>query len=444
MAKFIVLVVMIFLAVMGVLAYFNSGTVELTVWKDVTHPIPVVALILVSTAIGIFTMFIIYAIRDARRYFDHWQVQRVQKKESKIHEMYSKGLEAFFASRYEEARELFNHVTESEPLHVNALLRLGDVAYVEKDFVSSKDFYFKSLEVKPRSIEVMLSLVKVAETQQKWQEALKYLDSILDIDDENEKILKMKRDIFERDKNWDELIEVQNKILKNKLAPEEEEEENKRLTGYKYELARNDIETGALEKAIKSLKAIMKSDESFTSVYLTLADAYMKDGNTKEAAGFLLKGYEVTQSQVILARLEDHYISQGEPGTIIDIYQKSVQKNPKDVKLRVFLAKLYYRLEMIDHVLETINAIDPAALDFPGLHLLLGGVYERRSETDKALEEYKKALKFDKPHLVPYCCSACNYTSMKWSGRCPECYSWNSFILDINEACEILKRQSSS
>lgn len=444
MAKFIALVVMMFLAVMGVLAYFNSGTVELTVWKDVTHSIPVVALILVSTAVGILTMFVVYSIRDARRYFDYWQVQRVQKKESKIHELYSKGLEAFFASRYEEAKELFSRVIEGEPLHANALLRLGDIDCIEKNFISAKDFYLKALEVKPRSIEIMLSLAKVAQIQQKWQEALKYLDSILEIDDENKKILGMKRDIFEKNQNWDELIEVQSKILKCKPASDEEEEENKRLTGYKYELARTDMESGALEKAIKSLKAILKNDENFISVYLILADAYMKDGNAREAADLLMKGYETTQSQVILARLEDHYISQGEPGTIIDIYQKSIQKNPNDVKLRVFLAKLYYRLEMIDHVLETINAIDPASLDFPGLHLLLGGVYERRSETDKALEEYKMALKFDKPHAVPYCCSECSYTSMKWSGRCPECHRWNSFILGINEACEILKRQSSS
>ena len=444
MAKFIVLIVMIFLAVMVVLANFNSGSVELTVWKNVTHEISIVALILASTGIGILMIFIIYAVRDARRYFDSWQLQRQHKKESKIQESYSKGLEALFASKYEEAKDLFTHVTESEPVHSNALLRLGDISYVERDYPWAKGFYLKAMEVKARSVEVLLSLVKVAEVQQNWQEALKYLDSILEIDEENKKILHKKREIYEINKNWEELIEVQNKLLKSKLAPEEEEEENKRLTGYKYELSLNYIETGSTDKAIKSLKAIMKSDDSFLPAYIALADAYIKEGNTSEAADLLLKGYETTQSLVILTRLEDHYISEGEPGTIIDLYQKAVQKNPNDVKLRFFLAKLYYRLEMIDHVLETVNAIDPAALDFPGLHLLLAGVYERRSENEKALDEYKNALKINKPLVVPYCCSECSYSSMDWSGRCPECDSWNSFILDINEACEILKRQSSS
>ena len=444
MAKIIVLIVILFLAVMGVLAYFNSGTVDLTVWKDVTHSVPVVALILASTAVGIFTMFIIYAIRDARRYYDIWQVQRQHKKEAKVQDSYSKGLEAYYASRYKEARELFTGVAASVPNHVNAMLRMGDIAYAEKDFAGAKDYYLRAIEVKPRSIEVLLSLVKTADVQQKWQDSLKHLNTILEIDDENIKILHKKRSILEQRKNWEELVELQGKILKIKLSPEDEASENARLTGYKYELGRSYVESGDTDKAIKSLKAIIKHDENFTAAYLALADVYKKDGNAKEADGLLLKGYEVTQSLVILAVLEDNYISEGEPGTIIDIYQKTLQKDPKNAKLRFLLAKLYYRLEMIDHVMDTIDAVDPVTLDFPDVHLLLGSVYERRSENEKALEEFKKALNADQPLVVPYCCSKCNFTSMNWSGCCPECYSWNSLILDIDEACDLRTRQSSS
>ncbi len=438
------LVIIIFLAVLGVLAYFNQGTVDLTIWKDITHSIPVIALILGATGVSIIFMLIIYSIRDARRYFDHWQIQRQQKKELKIQETYAKGLEAFYASRHKEAAEHFRQVTESNPTHVNALLRLGDTSYIEGEHEEAKAFYLKAKEVKPRSIEVLLSLANVAESEHKWPEALKCLDSILEIDDENSRILVRKREIYETNRNWNELIEIQTKILKGKLSPEEEEAENKRLTGYKYELACQGIENGDSDKAIKSLKAIMKSDENFTSAYLALADAYMKGGNTSDAKNILLKGYETTESMVILARLEDFYIEQGEPGSIIDIYQKSLQKDPKNVKLRFFLAKLYYRLEMIDHVSETVNAIDPSVLYIPGMHALLGSVYERRSEKEKAIDEYKKALKMDKPIVVPYICSECDFEPTEWSGRCPECDNWNSFILDINEARETQKRQSSS
>jgi tetratricopeptide (TPR) repeat protein len=150
----------------------------------------------------------------------------------------------------------------------------------------------------------------------------------------------------------------------------------------------------------------------------------------------LIKGYDTTSSIVLLVRLEDHFIAVGEPGTIINLYQKAIQKDQRDPKLQFFLAKLYYRLEMIDYAFETVNAIDTTAFDYPDLHILLGNIYERRTEYDKAAEEFKKALKVEKPLSVSFCCSNCNYTSKDWIGRCPECKSWNTLTLDLNGICK--------
>ena len=80
MGKLTVFFIILFLVVVGMLAFFNKGAVDLTVWKDITYPVPVIALILISTASGILAMAIIVAIRDARRYIDSWQVQREQNK----------------------------------------------------------------------------------------------------------------------------------------------------------------------------------------------------------------------------------------------------------------------------------------------------------------------------------------------------------------------------
>ena len=99
---------------------------------------------------------------------------------------------------------------------------------------------------------------------------------------------------------------------------------------------------------------------------------------------------------------------------------------------------------MIDHALDTINAMDTTSFDSPDLHTLLGSIYERRSEHEKAIAEFKKALRTDKPIVVPFCCSGCSYMSKELSDRCPDCREWNTFILYINEVCKIQKRQSSS
>jgi len=444
MAKFSVFLIILFLLVVGILAFFNKDTVNLTVWQDVTYEVPVIGLILISTAAGIFAMFIIFSIRDARRFFSNWQFSRQQKKDMKIQESYARGLDAFFACRYEEARDLFNRVIDEDPSHENALLRLGDIAFAGEDYMKAKEFYIKAKEIKPRSVEVLLSLEKIFEAQQKWHDALKYLDAVLDIDEENPEILYKKRNIYERDRKWEDVLEVQHKILKCDLSPEEEQEEQKKLPGYKYELGCRYLETNNTEKAVKLLKSVIKTDKDFMSAYIALAEGYLKEGNTDEAQEILMKGFEATSSLILLVRLEDFFITMGEPGTIIELYQKAIQKEPRDVRLQFFLAKLYYRLEMIDYAYEAINALDMSAYDFPDFHILFGNIYQRRSQYEKAADEFRKALRADKPLLVPFCCSSCGFTSKDWSGRCPSCKSWNTFVLNTHEICKTKKRQSSS
>ncbi|MEK7308435.1 MAG: tetratricopeptide repeat protein, partial [Nitrospirota bacterium] len=205
----------------------------------------------------------------------------------------------------------------------------------------------------------------------------------------------------------------------------------------RYELGRYNLEKGDTDKAKKILRVIIKMDKDFVAAYLALAEAYLKDGDVEEAENLLIKGYEVTSALVFLARLEDFFIAVGEPGRIIDLYQKTILKNPKDQKLQFFLAKLYYRLEMIDYAFETIMGIDTTTTDYLDLHILLGNIYERRSQYDKAGVEFKKALKAEMPLLIPFCCSDCNYTSNEWTGRCPTCQHWNTLKLDLSGTCKI-------
>ncbi len=436
--------VILFLVLLSLLAFFNKGMVDVTVWQDITYTIPVIALIIVSAFMGILTTGIISFIRGTKRYVESWQVERQHRTEAKLQETYAKGLDAFYASRSGEASELFDRVLESDPRQVSALLRQGDIAVQNRDYLKAKNFYYRAKDVKPRGIEVLLSIAGLYEIQEKWQDALKALDDILEIDSDNIKVLHKKRSIYESTRHLEEAIDVQNKIVKGKLTPEEGKEENTILNGYKYEHGKEQIETDAPEKGIKALKTLIKHDKNFIAAYIALAEGYLKEGKNKDAESILKKGFEETSAMVFLVKMEDYFINKGEPGTIIDFYQKAIQKDAKDIRLQFFLAKLYYRLEMIDYASDTINAMDTTSFDHPGLHILLGNIHERRSQFEEAKDEFKKALRAGSPLVVPFCCSHCSFSTKDWAGRCPECGSWNTFILNIHDVCKIEKRQSST
>jgi len=438
MIKFAVFVLIVFIAALGYLAVLNNEPVTLKLSEQYHYEVPKIALILISSAFGGIAILILIAIRDTRRYIENWQNRKQQKKELKIQESYSKGLDAFFAGRFEESIEFFNHILEEDPENINALLRLGDIAFAQKDLKTAKDLYMKAKEIRPQNVEVQFSLEKVFESEQKWQEAIRYLDNILEDDSGNPKALYRKRDIFEQNRNWVSLLETQYKILKSDISDEDKQKEYKNLLGYKYELGRYYLERGEIDKSKKLLRNIIKVDKNFIAAYLALAESYLRENDIGEAEKLLLKGYEETSSIVFLIRLEDFFIDIGEPGRIIDIYRKEVRKNPKEPKLQFLLAKLYYRLEMIDYAFETALNIDTTALDYPDVHILLGNIYERRFQYDKAAEAFKKALtRAERPLLIsPFCCSSCNFSSKEWLGRCPGCKQWNTLTLDLDGACK--------
>ena len=437
MTKLAILLFIIFITALGYLSILNKEPVTLSLGEKHIYEIPKIALILISSALGALAMLVIVAIRDLKHYIENWQNLRQQKKDLKIQESYAKALDAFIALRYEEASEIFNHILEEEPDHLNTLLRLGDIAFRTGDFTKAKEFYTKAKDIRPRSIEVLFLLEKVFEAEKKWHEALRYLDNILEMDEENPMALYRKRDIYEVNKNWESLLDVQYKILKSDISPKEKQTEHKNLLGYKYELGCYYLEKGDTDKAKKVLRAIIKLDKNYTSAYLALAESYLRKGEVEEAEDLLVKGYETTSALVFLMRLEDLLIDIGEPGKIIDLYQQAIQKNPRDPRLQFFLAKLYYRLEMIDYAFERItSAIDSTAADYPDMHTLLGNIYEKHMQHDMAAQEFKKALKVEKPLLVPFCCSECNYITKDWLGRCPECKSWNTLALDFDGTCK--------
>jgi len=433
MTKLAVFLFIIFVMALGYLAILNEGTVTLKLGEKHIYEIPKIAFILLSSAFGALAMLVIITVRDAKRYIENLQNIRHQKKDLQIQESYGKGLDAFIAHRYVEAEEIFNRVIEEEPAHLNSLLRLGDIAFKKGEIVNAKDFYTRAKEVRPQSIEVLFSLEKVFESEQRWQEALRYLDNILEMDEGNPMALYKKREIHEINRNWEALLDTQYKVLKSAILQRGKQEEHKNLIGYKYELGCYYLERGDIEKAKKVLRTIIKLDKNFISAYLALAESYLREDNIEEAQELLIKGYETTSAPVFLMRVEDIIIGMGEPSRIIEIYQKAIQNNPQDSRLHFFLAKLFYRLEMIDDAMERINiALDTTGVDYPALHILLGNIYEKRMKYNESAKEFKRALKVEKPMLIPFCCSKCGYPTKEWLGRCPECKSWNTFTIDLD------------
>ncbi len=434
--RFIVTVLLIALViVVMMLREFNPGMITVNILPSKSYEISKSTFFLLTLAIGAGIIFFLYLLRDVKRFLRGLRVQREQKKRLKIQELYTKGLNSLLAKRNAEAITFFQKVLAIDQNHVNTLLRMGISQLREKNPQEAVLLHQKALNLDPDNQEVMFSLAADYEEAKRFEDALAMYTKILSKDSSNLTALIKMRDLYQRLNQWDELSETQRKLLAGPLMPSEQEVEHRRLVGFRYEMGRSLLEAGDLERARKIFRGVIKLDKDFIPAFLGLGEVYLEEGKVIDAAELWEKAYKMTSSTLLLLRLEDLYLKQGEPGKAIEIYTKAVHWKPQDNSLKFFLGKLYYRLEMIDEAFEILSTVDWGDKDFPDVHKLLGNIYLRRGSLGLAASEFKKALGFKKQIIIPYVCSNCELRTTDWSGRCPNCGKWNTFGINLEKTC---------
>jgi lipopolysaccharide biosynthesis regulator YciM len=433
MSKLAIFIFVLFIAALAVFAIFNQEVTTVKIPFGKTYETPTIALVLLSGAVGALVMLLVFVVRDTKKFLDSWQYQKKHKKEAKVQELYSKAVNYLHAHHNQnEAKELLGEVLTEEPEYLNALLRLGDIAISEEDFQKAREYYQKAWDLNPQSLEALFALERLMERTGRWPDTLRYIEEILEIDEGNLSALYKKRDILERLDRWDDLIFVQKAIFKNEHTEKDRNRERQNLVGYKYEYGRYSLENGELEKAKKAFRTVLRLEKDFIPATLGLTEVLLREGETEEAINLLEKGYEQTSSMIILSRLEDLLINVGEPARLIRIYKNNLSKNPQDPLMKFFLGKLYYRLEMIDDAFETLTSIDTGGTAYPDLYQLMGNLYMKRNQIDRAVYEFKRALDVYKPVFsLSYRCKDCGYMSSEWSGRCTNCKKWSTYQFNL-------------
>ena len=82
---------------------------------------------------------------------------------------------------------------------------------------------------------------------------------------------------------------------------------------------------------------------------------------------------------------------------------------------------------------ETLRSVE-AVESYPALYSLLGELYMRREQYEKAALSFRKAIDTKIPKLQ-YCCDNCGSPAPEWAGRCPGCGSWSTLNFDIYGRC---------
>lgn len=426
------LLTIFFIAVASFLyAYFdelNPGSVSLRISPQTTFEISTVSLVLISMAAGALLVTLLVGARETKHLILNWRNARLRRREEKVDTLFREGTHAFLSKRTAEAIGLFQKALALDPNHTDSLLWLGNLYRAEANYAEAIRLHRKALVTEERSIEILLALAKDLEGAKRFEEALQTLQDILKLDQANLTALMYERDLDIRLEKWNDALEVQHRLLKANLPPQDQHTEASTLVGIMYEVGRQLLERGHPEKSRRYFRGAIKRDKNFLPAYLALGEILVREGKSKNAAEILEKVYAKTGNIITLHRLEELYLDMGEPGEIIRVYQEAIQRDPQNPVLKFYLGKLYYRLEMVDEAFDLLSVLEGPHDQMSDFHKIMANLYLRKQQMELAVEELKKALTFRKRVVVPYVCTQCQEESREWTGRCRRCGRWNTYV----------------
>jgi len=201
------------------------------------------------------------------------------------------------------------------------------------------------------------------------------------------------------------------------------------FTALRYEKALVRLAQGKADDAERRLRDVVKDDPSFCAAYVVLS-GHLLGRSVEEATEVLLQGFRATRNPVFLIKLEDLFVETERPQAMIRIYSHLQREFPSDYDVNLFTGKFFLRLEMIDEALEQLLKAETLDPDRESVNILLAEAFRRRGRYEAASQHYQRAFGYKRRYLIPFRCSACGASTIKWTARCPSCGAWNAYAID--------------
>ena len=433
--RLLLIIILIVISLFCWLSLLNPVDVEFHFFGEVI-PTDLPTLMISSFVLGAMLVFISTLTRDAKRAIEGYQKSRQKKKGESLKEDLNRGMDDFLRGNLAKAKAHFVEVLKRDPSQIDLYFRLSEITLKEGNEEEALHWLERARLIDMRNVDILLREAELFQRMKRFDEAIRTLNRAIGMDDTNLKALKSLREIYLDSRRWEEAIRAQKSILKFIKGKQAEEEETLFYLGLKYERARDLLNQGGeenLEGALKEAKEILRERKTFQPGFVLLGDIYLRMGRWASAGKVWGKSFTRFKSVIFILRLEELYLSRGDPSTLLRIYQRALAKNPEDWVIGFFYAKLCLRLEMLDEALEEIDEISLRQKDFPALHRLLAEIYLHKKDFGRAAQEFEKTFELSRTSYLPFRCTTCERESREWIAYCPQCRQWSTYTIKEDE-----------
>jgi lipopolysaccharide assembly protein B len=421
--RFGVLLALAFGAAVAYLASLNTGRVRVAVAADWAWDVPLAALVVGAFLAGAALALLLGLVRDLGRSYREHQRARASRRAESLADVYHRGVDAQLSGRAEAAAQIYEELLKRDPDHAQAHARLGELALARGDAKGALVHHLDALRGEEQP-ELVLAAAEDFRRTGRPDEAAALLERLLARDHDHPAALQALRELSMAGGQWQRALGAQERIVA--LGSGDRRQEQATLAGIHYELGRALLAEGQSQAALSRFREALRFQSDFLPAVVTLGDAQVAAGDSREAVRVWERAVETQPELPLLARLEQTYRIEGRPTRMIALYQAACTRAPDSVPLAFALGRVYFELAMLDEAADQFQKVEVREPNLPGLHAVLGAIFERRGQTAEAFDEYRRALTLAGAFDWPYRCAACGAEHGRWTDRCPSCRGWNT------------------
>lgn len=428
--KILLIIIIVILSSFFYLHTKNPGEVTYIVSSAHVYVLPATMLVFAGFFAGVIVAVLNSLLVDARRAWRDMQTRKEKKLLAEADENYRKGADLLVKGDTTGARELIEKALKAKPAETGYIISLAETYIRENRPSEAVKILEGGYAANSSSIGILSALARCASDSGDMMRATKALEEVVRLDPRNLYALRRLRDYRIKESLWSDAADLQKKVVESEKDEAARKKEKRLLTGLLFESASRSFNDGKLQDALLRLKEVLRNDDGFMPAHILLGDVLARQGNPVNAIKVWEKARaKFPKADAIILRLEDIYIGESAPERILEKYKREIHANHSDYNLRLLLARLYLRLEMVDNAIEELEALVNEGVEGYYLHVLLGEAYLRRKQSVKAAHLFQKALGIDREFSPAFTCSACSSSAEAWAARCPSCGEWNTLSM---------------
>jgi len=321
--RILLVLLLITISVFCWISFINPVDIDFHFFGKV-FPTNLPTLMISSFVLGALLVFISTLARDAKRAIEQYQLTRQKRKSESLREEFNKGMDHFLLGNFSKAKSHFIDVLKKDPSKIDLYFRLSEISLKEGNTEEALSWLERARLFDMRNVEVLVREADLYQHERRFNEAIRVLNRAIRLDETHLEALKKLRELYILTRQWEEAIRIQKAILKQ-TKEKKAEEETLFYLGLKYEYANDLLARGGernLEEALKEAKEIIRERKTFEPGFVLLGDIYLRKGKWTSAGRIWGRSFSRFKSIIFILRLEDLYMGQGDPSTLLKIYQR--------------------------------------------------------------------------------------------------------------------------